>query len=346
MLGRLAHRNITRSGVFGRVCQGYNFQSAAKLHNSAVKMAPGAVEVQQNGQTDRSELANRLIPHMLLSDGTAKSKTAAPITSHHAEPTKNALKRFTVSGNAVVTGGTGTLGLAACHALLEHGLSGLAIFDINAGAAEKQSQSLKDRFPDRKISIFQVDVTDDEAVNIAVAQANETVGPINHLFCFSGIVGCVHALSMTSAQWKRVLDVNTTGAFFCAQAVARKMVEQELQGSITFTASISAHRVNYPQPQAAYNVSKAALLSLKNCLAAEWARYGIRTNTISPGYMDTILNEGDGLASTRKVWEERNPSGRMGVPSELTGAVVLLASQAGTYINGSDILVDGGQIVF
>ena len=111
------------------------------------------------------------------------------------------------------------------------------------------------------------------------------------------------------------------------------------------TASISAHRVNYPQPQSAYNVSKAAVFALKNCLAAEWAQYGIRTNSISPGYMDTILNHGDNLAHARSIWAERNPTGRLGVPCELTGAVVFLASDSATYVNGADIVVDGGGLV-
>ena len=70
----------------------------------------------------------------------------------------------------------------------------------------------------------------------------------------------------------------------------RQMIAQNTGGSIVFLASISAHRTNYPQPQAAYNASKAALLSLKYSLAAEWAVHGIRVNSISPGYMDTLLN--------------------------------------------------------
>ncbi|PQE17805.1 oxidoreductase short chain dehydrogenase reductase family protein [Rutstroemia sp. NJR-2017a BVV2] len=107
------------------------------------------------------------------------------------------------------------------------------------------------------------------------------------------------------------------------------------------TPAISGHSVNFPQPQVSYNASKAALVHLKSSLAAEWARYGIRTNTISPGYMNTILNEGDGIAVGRKIWTERNPMGRMGHPSELTGPLVLLCSAAGSYMNGADLVVDG-----
>jgi len=90
-----------------------------------------------------------------------------------------------------------------------------------------------------------------------------------------------------------------------------------------------------------YNVSKGALLQLRASLAAEWARYGIRVNSISPGYMDTILNHGSGLEEARSIWASKNPMGRMGDPEELAGAVVLLCSRAGRYINGADIIIDG-----
>ncbi|KAI5243096.1 NAD(P)-binding protein [Aureobasidium subglaciale] len=294
----------------------------------------------------RDELSKRSIPHMVLSQGDAKSLTAPPTFDFGTNDTDCALGRFRVDGNAVVTGGTGTLGLAACTALLEHGLSGLAIFDVNAAQSEPHLTKLRQRFPSRTIACYQVDVTDDVAVQDAVDLATETLGSINHLLCFSGIVGCVNAMDMSAAQWRRIMDVNTTGSFLCAQAVARKMARQGTGGSIVFTASISAHRVNYPQPQAAYNVSKAALITLKNCLAAEWARYGIRTNSVSPGYMDTILNEGPGIAGARDVWAARNPTGRMGTPDELTGAIVMLSSTTSSYINGTDIVIDGGAIVF
>ncbi|CAD0081444.1 unnamed protein product [Aureobasidium vineae] len=294
----------------------------------------------------RADLSKRSIPHMVLSTGDATSLTAPPSFDLGATSIACALGRFRVLGNAIVTGGIGTLGLAACSALLEHGLSGLAIFDVNASQEDRQLALLRKRFPLCIITCFQVDVTNESAVQEAVDSAAATLGTLDHLLCFSGVVGCVNTLDMTAAHWRRILDVNTTGSFLCAQAVARKMVDQGTGGSIIFTASISAHRVNYPQPQAAYNVSKAALITMKNCLAAEWARYGIRSNSVSPGYMDTILNEGLGIAEARDIWAARNPTGRMGTPDELTGVIVMLSAVTSSYINGTDIVVDGGAIVF
>ncbi|KAJ5194928.1 oxidoreductase [Penicillium cinerascens] len=294
----------------------------------------------------RAALTARVLPSMVLSDGSASSMTPAPASNIETDAAVGAQKRFNVQGNAVITGGAGTLGLQSCDALLEHGLQGLMIFDVNPDNSQEEIARMKAKFPAAKIHTQKVDVTDEDAVKEAMEETVRQLGSIDILVCFVGVVGCMDALEMPISQWRKVLDVNTTGSFICAQAAAREMVKHGNGGSITFVASISAHRVNYPQPQVAYNVSKSALLMLKSCLAAEWARYGIRTNSVSPGYMDTILNEGDNIALHRKIWAERNPSGRMGSPSELTGAIVLLASTAGTYMNGSDIVVDGGAIVF
>jgi sorbose reductase len=237
------------------------------------------------------------------------------------------------------------------------------IFDVNLAQAQAKADELQLAFPDAKIMAKQVDITDEIAIDTAVSETVELLGSVDILLCFAGVVGCTHAIDVTAAEWRRILDINTTGSFLCAQAVAKQMIAQKTGGSIVFSASISAHRVNFPQPQVAYNVSKAALLSLKSSLAAEWARYGIRVNSISPGYMDTILNEGDNLAEIRAIWAARNPMGRMGAPNELNGAVVLLASNAGSYMTGrhtlpylflkfltfyegTDIVCDGGQVLF
>jgi sorbose reductase len=122
----------------------------------------------------------------------------------------------------------------------------------------------------------------------------------------------------------------------------RHMIAQSQGGSVVFIASVAGQIVLYPQPQVAYNVSKAGVLHMTKCFAAEWARYGIRVNSISPGYMDTILNSGDGLAAAKKMWFDRMPLGRMGTPDELVGAIILLCSRyGGRYITGENITVDG-----
>lgn len=241
-----------------------------------------------------------------------------------------------------VTGGAGTLALEAARALLEHGISGLALLDVNPQQGDEATTALRAAYPGVNIIQGKVDVTDSSSVDAAFNEAAHKLGSIDCFCNFAGIVGCTHAIEMGELEWRRTLDVNSTGTFLCAQAAAKHMKQQGRGGSIVLIASISAHRVNYPQPQVAYNVSKSAVLAMARSLAAEWAHLGIRVNTLSPGYMDTILNEGEGIADARKVWADRNPMGRMGSPPELTGPLILLCSQfGGAYITGSDIVVDG-----
>ncbi|KAL9065349.1 MAG: hypothetical protein Q9161_008295 [Pseudevernia consocians] len=297
--------------------------------------------------TTQDELRTRSIPHMTLSTGDASSMTGPPPPMpHYLTAEGRAVKRFAVEGNAIFTGGAGTLALVNARALLEHGLSGLALFDLDHAKSTQEIEALKADFPHAKVLSIKVDITNAEQLESAVKLTVSHLRSVEILCCFAGVVGCTHAIDMSPTEWKSRLEINTTGSFLSAQAAARQMIAQNTGGSILFLASISAHRTNYPQPQAAYNASKAALLALKYSLAAEWAVHGIRVNTVSPGYMDTVLNEGDGLEEARRTWAERNPMGRMGVPEELTGVVVLLCSQAGGYVNGADFVVDGGQCCF
>ncbi|KAJ7276091.1 hypothetical protein B0H12DRAFT_1207399 [Mycena haematopus] len=289
----------------------------------------------------RETLKDRTIPFMTLSD--AENPLTAPVTRRDLALEPSEVARL-------LTGGAGMLALEAVRALLEHGASGISLFDLTSSFESAHAvsalASLRRTFPNTKILEKVVDITSEEAVNHCVNETVSELGSVDILLCFAGVVGAVHATELTIQHWRRILDINTTGSWICAQAVGKQMILQNTGGSIMFTASISAHTVNFPQPQVAYNASKGALLQLKNSLAAEWARYGIRVNSLSPGYMDTVLNEGDGLASAREIWASRNPMGRMGDPRELAGAVILLCSPAGKYINGADIIVDGGSHLF
>ncbi|CAL5875276.1 uncharacterized protein PFLUO_LOCUS9580 [Penicillium psychrofluorescens] len=290
------------------------------------------------------------IPWMKLGEVAGASLNAPPAPFPQTNtPAENACLRFTVSGNAVFTGGAGVLALASARALLEHGLSGLALLDLPA-ALQKGSPhitALRRDFPQARFVVSECNVTSEENVQRAVKSARDALGPLRILCCFAGLPLCVAAEEMTFDEWRKVTDVNMTGSWLTAQAVGRHMIADGTGGRIVFISSISAHRVNYPQPQMAYNVSKAGILQMRNSLAAEWTRYGIRVNSISPGYMDTVLNEGDQLAGHRAVWADRNPMRRMGSPDELTGPVVLLCSDfGGSYLNGMDLVVDGGGMVF
>ncbi|KIY50778.1 NAD(P)-binding protein [Fistulina hepatica ATCC 64428] len=294
----------------------------------------------------RDQLASRVIPKMTLS--SASNPLTAPILDLGDSPATRATNRFTVSGNALVTGGAGGLGLAAARGLLEHGCTGLCLCDLENSMISAKSQilQLQKDFSNVRIIKRILDVTQETAVNAAVTEVAEELGSIDVLLCFAGIVSCVHAIDVSASEWRKVLDTNTTGSWLCAQAAARHMIKQGTGGSIVLMASISGHTVCFPQPQVAYNTSKAAILHMGRTLAAEWAQHGIRVNMVSPGYMDTILNEGAGLDDAKREWYAHNAMGRMGDPSELIGPVVLLCSAAGRYMTGADIVIDGGQTLF
>ena len=120
----------------------------------------------------------------------------------------------------------------------------------------------------------------------------------------------------------------------------RLAIAQDVPASIVFCASMSGYIVNTPQPHPAYAISKAAVHHLTRSMAGEWVGHGIRVNSISPGIMNTRLSGGEAQKELRRLWLEKTPMG-IGDPEDLTGAVILLCSDAGRFITGTDILIDG-----
>jgi sorbose reductase len=119
-----------------------------------------------------------------------------------------------------VTGGYGNLGLVAARALLEHGVSGVSLWDVHF-KDDAAVRGLITDFPRAKIVTQLVDVRDEQRVRDAIAQTVSELGSIDMLLCFAGVVACTHALELSVDEWKRTLDINTTGSWFCAQAVAK-----------------------------------------------------------------------------------------------------------------------------
>ena len=151
---------------------------------------------------------------------------------------------------------------------------------------------------------------------------------------------------MTFEQWQKVIDINLTGVFLCATAAGRVMLKQG-HGSIINTASMSGHIVNVPQPQCAYNASKAGVSQLTKSLAVEWAKKGVRVNCISPGYIGTeLIMNAEHLKPLITQWNAMAPMGRLGKPEELQSILVYLAGDTSTFTTGSDIIVDGAFTCF
>ena len=187
----------------------------------------------------------------------------------------------------------------------------------------------------------ELDVTDAESVARAVSIAEEELGPISILVNNAGIPPKDLTLEMDEAEWDRVLDTNLKGAWLMAREVGRHMVAHGAGGRIINIASVLGWRTTAKRVQS-YAVSKAGLVSFTETLALELGRDGILVNAIGPGYIKTELNTEflEGPAGERI--QKRTAVGRFGDPSDLDGALLLLAGPAGAYITGAVIAVDGG----
>ena len=241
--------------------------------------------------------------------------------------------------SAFVTGGARGIGKSIASALAEAGAN-VAIVDIDIDEAVKTAEEIS-RLGVKTIAV-NADVTDPSQVNAMIDEVITAFGKLDIAFCNAGIALNVAAEEMTLEQWKRVIDINLTGVFLTAQAAGKVMLAQG-GGSIINTASMSGHIVNLPQPQSAYNASKAAVIQLTKSMAIEWARRNVRVNSISPGYIatDLVLNA-PLLRPLIEQWNALTPVRRMGRPDELQAIAVYLAGDASSFTTGSDFIVDGG----
>ncbi len=260
---------------------------------------------------------------------------------------RNIIDRFRLDGRTVlVTGAAQGIGRAYAHALGEAGAK-VAIVDINLEKAEEVVQELESKGIDSMA--IRTDVTKKDQAEKMVETVVSKWGKLTIGVNNAGIGVWDDAETMSEETWRGIMNLNLDGVLLCAQAEAKVML-QEGYGKIINTASMSAHIVNMPQNQCAYNASKAGVLHLTRSLGAEWASRGLRVNSISPGYTQTKL-VADLLATPvgqdmGPKWLERIPLGRMAFVTDLQGAVVYLASEASDYMTGSDLIIDGGYCVW
>ena len=170
-------------------------------------------------------------------------------------------------------------------------------------------------------------------------------GKIDILINNAGISDPIPALEEDLDQFKRVIQIDLISCFHLAQLCAQHMETQESGGAIVNVASIHGFVGSSPNNQPGYTAAKGGLINLTRELALEWARHGIRVNAIAPGYISTELTDEMIAGESGRKWIERNtPMRRPGEVNELDGAMLLLASDAGSYITGETIAIDGGWL--
>jgi NAD(P)-dependent dehydrogenase (short-subunit alcohol dehydrogenase family) len=248
---------------------------------------------------------------------------------------------FSVEGRvALVTGASSGLGENFARVLAANGARVVAC----ARRVDRLEALVRDieRAGGRAAAVA-MDVTDRASVASGFAQAKEALGVPDIVVNNAGIARTAASISLTESDWRDVLDTNLDGAWYVAQAAAQAMVAAGKGGSIVNIASILGLRV--ATNLLAYAAAKAALVQVTKALALEWARNGIRVNAIAPGYVETEINRDFFATEAGQVVTKRVPQRRIGKPSDLDGALLLLASDAGSYMTGSVVVVDGGHVI-
>ncbi|MGL5786120.1 MAG: gluconate 5-dehydrogenase [Bacteroidales bacterium] len=250
---------------------------------------------------------------------------------------------FSLEGKiALVTGASYGIGMALAEALAGAGAK-IVFNDLFEDKVREAEAEYKAKGIDAKGYVF--DVTNEEAVEAAIAQIREEVGVIDILVNNAGIIKRIPAVEMTAAEFRQVIDIDLNGPFIMSKAVAKGMIEKGA-GKIINICSMMSELGR--ETVCAYASAKGGLKMLTKNLAVEWAQHNIQVNGIGPGYIATPqtapLREEGHPFNTFIIG--RTPAERWGVPADLQGPAVFLASSASDFVNGHILYVDGGILAY
>ncbi len=253
-----------------------------------------------------------------------------------------AAEMFSLKGRvALVTGASSGLGIQFAKALADNGAS-VALVARRADRLAALKAEIEGK--GGKAVAIEADVTDQAAMARAFDAAEKAFGTVTILVNNAGIAQSPRrAIEVSAEEWRKVLGVNLDAVFSNAQEAARRMLAAKQQGSIVNLASVLGFGV--AKGVAAYATAKAGVVQITKALAVELAFKGVRVNAIAPGWFVTEINDKYLMSEAGEQLKRDIPMGRFGKEGDLDGALLLLVSGAGSYITGSTIVVDGGQVV-
>ena len=243
---------------------------------------------------------------------------------------------FDLTGKtALVTGASTGLGQGMSIGLAEAGADLVLVDIVDSVETAKQITALG-----RNSRTIVADLSKMDGINSVVANGIAAFGKVDILVNNAGIIRRVPAIDFPEKDWDDVMALNSKTVFFLSQGIARDMMKRK-RGKIISTASLLSFQGGITVPS--YSASKGAVAQITKALANEWAQFGINVNAIAPGYMVTnnTVNLRKDADRTKSI-SDRIPAGRWGLPEDLKGAVVFLASNASDYVNGHILVVDGG----
>jgi 3-oxoacyl-[acyl-carrier protein] reductase len=248
---------------------------------------------------------------------------------------------FSLKGRvALVTGASSGLGVQFARALSDNGAA-VALVARRADRLKSLQNEIEGK-GGHAVAI-EADVTDHAAIVRAFDAAEKAFGTVTILVNNAGIAHGGRAVEMPPEEWRKVLSTNLDAVFFWAQEAARRLLAAKKQGAIVNIASVLGLAVS--KGAVAYAAAKAGVVQVTKALAVELAFKGVRVNAIAPGWFITEMNDEYLTGEAGTAIKREIPMGRFGNPGDLDGALLLLVSDAGSYITGATVVVDGGQVV-
>jgi 2-deoxy-D-gluconate 3-dehydrogenase len=249
------------------------------------------------------------------------------------------LDQFRLAGKvALVTGCSTGLGQGMAYGLAEAGADIVGVDCVDSMETESYVESIG-----RKFLGLRADLSSLEPIEGIMLKTVDTFGKLDILVNNAGIIRRADAVEFTEKDWDDVMNLNIKTLFFLSQAAARQFLKQKTRGKIVNVASMLSFQGGIRVPS--YTASKSGVMGVTRLMANEWAKYDIQVNAIAPGWFatdNTAPLRADPVRSTEILG--RIPTGRWGIPDDLKGAVVFLASDASSYVNGFTLAVDGGWL--